>query len=140
MKKNLPSAPPDKMITALLPNQIFVFGSNEAGIHGAGAARQALNFGAVYGKGIGLVGQTYALPTKDIKIRTLPLKIVKLYIDQFLEVARNNPDKEFLMTRIGCGLAGYKDTDIYPYFIDCPTNIVLPDYWVSLMKWEKENG
>lgn len=116
------------MIRKLDKNQIFVFGSNLAGRHGAGAALYAYkNFGAIYGQGEGIMGQSYAIPTKDKDIKTLPLNNIKVYIDNFLIYARNNPDKTFLVTEIGCGLAGYKPKDIAPFFTEISLNVILPD-------------
>jgi len=103
-------------IRRLKPGEIFVFGSNEAGRHGKGAAKQALKWGAVYFQGIGLFGQTYAIPTKDKKIKTLPIACIALYVYQFIEFAIANPDLTFLVVPIGTMLAGYKPEDIAPLF------------------------
>ena len=109
---------------------IFVFGSNLAGRHGAGAALFASrNYGAEYGKGVGRTGDAYAIPTKDEYIRTLPLSTIKMYVDLFLVYARKNPTLTFLVTRVGCGLAGYTDKDIAPMFALAPENCMLPDEW-----------
>lgn len=114
---------------------IFVFGSNESGIHGKGAAKYALDLhGAIYGQGVGRQGNSYGIPTKDYKIKTLPLDKIKIYVDQFLDYAKANPNLRFLVTRIGCGLAGYTDTDIAPFFTDAPFNCVLPSGWRVLKK------
>jgi hypothetical protein len=108
-------------------NEIFVFGSNEAGIHGAGAAKLAyLKFGATYGVGYGLMGQSFAIPTKNKKIKTLPLDTIEKYIIMFLEEAKTMPDLTFLVTKIGCGLAGYKENQIKPFFKNIPDNVILP--------------
>lgn len=115
--------------TELKP-QIFVFGSNLAGRHGAGAAREAVrNHGAVMGVGIGHVGKSYAIPTKDRDIKTLPLNHIELYVKDFLDYAEINPGLEFNVTRIGCGLAGYQDADIAPFFKNAPKNCNLPLGW-----------
>lgn len=107
-----------------------MFGSNLAGRHGAGAALAALEkFGAKYGQGEGLQGRSYAVPTKDAKIRTLPLPVIKLHVDKFLDFARSRPDLSFFVTRIGCGLAGYIDIDIAPMFAGSPKNCDLPEGW-----------
>lgn len=99
-------------ITALAPNEIFVFGSNREGLHYSGAARLAYqNFGAVWGVGIGLQGQTYAIPTMRGGIST-----IKLYVDEFLVFAWNHPHLTFLVTEIGCGIAGFQPSDIAPLF------------------------
>jgi len=95
-------------IVNLDENEIFVFGSNEAGIHGAGAARIAfLKFGAEMGLGNGLSGNSYAIPTKDRNVETLPLDKVKSYIDEFIGFVLNNQNLTFYLTKIGCGLAGF---------------------------------
>lgn len=109
---------------------IFVFGSNLAGRHGKGAALYARNnHGAVYGVGRGRTGNAYAIPTKDADIRTLPLPTIKIYVEEFLEYARQNPDLSFQVTRIGCGLAGYKNHQIAPMFKGAPINCILPEEW-----------
>jgi hypothetical protein len=117
-------------ITELKDNEVFVFGSNQAGIHGAGAAKLALKWGAKMGRGDGLYGQTYAIPTKDDNIETLPLDIIGNYVLDFLRKARKLPYTTFLVTQIGCGLAGYSPKDIAPLFKDpiykdLPDNIIL---------------
>lgn len=105
---------------------IFVFGSNLAGRHGLGAAKDAARFwSAIYGKGNGPQGQAYAIPTKHSSLRTLPLERVKTYIDQFKEYARRNPQLRFLVTEVGCGLAGFTADDIAPLFAGVPDNCVL---------------
>ena len=109
---------------------IFVFGSNWAGRHGKGAALTARNdYGAVYGIGVGRTGNAYAIPTKDAHLRTLPLASVEKHVAAFLLYARQHPELDFLVTRIGCGLAGYKDHQIAPMFADAPDNCSLPDGW-----------
>jgi len=105
-------------IKNLKDDEIFVFGSNLAGIHGAGAARQAMSWGAEYGVGVGLQGQTYAIPTKDYRIETLPLPVIEKYINEFIAFAAKNKKYTFLVTDIGCGLAGYKPNEIAPLFRD----------------------
>lgn len=97
-------------------NSIFVFGSNLAGIHGAGAAAAALNFGAEWGKGVGLSGKSYAIPTKDENIKTMRLSIIRPYIEEFVQFTKDHPELRFFVTRIGCGLAGYIDYQIAPLF------------------------
>lgn len=110
--------------------KIFVFGSNLAGRHGAGAALYArLNCGAIYGQGIGLQGDSYGIPTKDENIRTMPLAAIHRYVNEFKKFARDHPELEFRVTRVGCGLAGYSDIDIAPMFADSPENCVLPKGW-----------
>lgn len=111
---------------------VFVFGSNLAGRHGKGAALHALKqYGALYGQGIGRQGNSYAIPTKDEWIRTLPLSRIKPFVDEFLLYAQSHLEEEFLVTRIGCGLAGYKDEDIGPMFKGAPSNCKLPAEWES---------
>ena len=119
------SGKPMTNITKLPEGHYFVFGSNEAGRHGKGAALCAKkHFGAIYGQGYGEQGQSYAVPTKDAKLKTLPLTEIKKHVDVLLEHARNHPHKTFQVTRIGCGLAGYKDHQIAPMFKGAPKNIV----------------
>jgi hypothetical protein len=109
---------------------IFVFGSNLAGRHGAGAALFAIkNHGAIYGRGIGIQGNSYGIPTKDKDLKTLPLSIIKIYVLDFINFASTHSDMMFNITRIGCGLAGYKDSDITPMFKDVPPNCILPIEW-----------
>ena len=109
---------------------IFVFGSNEAGRHGAGAALYAVqNHGAIYGVGFGMQGNSFGIPTKDKNIRTLPLEKIKEYVDKFIAYAKMHPDKSFQVTRIGCGLAGYTDSQIAPMFKGAPNNCHLPEGW-----------
>jgi hypothetical protein len=110
---------------------IFVFGSNLAGRHGAGAAFFAVaNKGAIYGQGVGLQGQSYAIPTKDHNMRTLPLDTVKYYIDAFVDFAAHNPELKFQLTQIGCGLAGYTPEDIIPLLPKLlPCNVFVPPEW-----------
>lgn len=109
---------------------IFVFGSNLAGIHGAGAARFAvLHHGAIYGQGIGLQGRSYGIPTKDERIETLPLEVISLYVDEFKAFARSRPNLTFYVTPIGCGLAGYKRPQIRPMFDGMPSNCRFAETW-----------
>lgn len=123
----------EKVITKLEPNEIFVFGSNLAGVHGAGAAKLAMKFGATYSRGIGFSGQTYALPTKDAKIQTLPLSEINKYVNDFLIIAGQHPEKRFLLTRVGCGLAGYFDEEIAPMFVGYPPNVIIPENWKEII-------
>ena len=113
---------------------VFVFGSNLAGVHGAGAARAALKFGAVMGAGIGLFGNTYAIPTKDKKIRTLSLPQIKVFVKEFVAFTKENPYKDFFVTRIGCVLAGYQDRDIAPLFKGCGPNCSFAKEWEIYLK------
>jgi hypothetical protein len=96
--------------------EVFVFGSNLSGIHGAGAAKIARDqFGAKWGYGIGMMGMSWAIPTKDIKIYTLPLKQIYDYVLTFVNYTQHT-DINFFVTRVGCGLAGYSDSEIAPMF------------------------
>ncbi len=107
---------------------IFVFGSNLAGRHGAGAALHAAkNCGAIYGQGHGLQGQSYGIPTKDHRIRTLPLHVISTFVDDFKRFARERPKMQFQVTNIGCGLAGYHVKDIAPMFKGAPDNCHFSD-------------
>lgn len=125
------------IITSLEPGQVFVFGSNTAGIHGGGAARTALQWGAVYGKGIGLHGMTYAIPTKNAQItHTLSLSTIKSHVDTFLMFAWKRPDLTFLVTEIGCGLAGLQHADVAPMFKSAIhlENVHLPQKFLDVIK------
>ena len=106
---------------------VFVFGSNLAGRHGKGAALWARQHrGAVYGVGLGMTGNSFALPTKDRDLRTLPLDEIRRYVDRFILFASERPDLQFQLTPIGCGLAGYKPEQIAPMFKDAPENVMMP--------------
>jgi HEPN domain-containing protein len=100
-----------KWIKSLNENEIFVFGSNLAGFHGGGAAELAMKWGAVWGQGIGLQGQTYAIPTMFDAAEEM-----KPYIDEFLVFTKTRPELKFLVTEIGCGIAGFAPKDIAPFF------------------------
>lgn len=133
-------------------NHVFVFGSNLSGIHGAGAAREAmLRHGAEYHVGVGRTGNAYALPTKDENIITLPLGSIDTYVRAFCNYAAEHRDEKFFVTRIGCGLAGYKNSEIAPLFRTVPGNCIMPIEWkpyldddvisrVSFHKWGDEEG
>lgn len=113
---------------------IFVYGSNEAGIHGAGAADYAYKHkGAIWGWGNGCAGQSYAIPTKDFAIRTLPYESVKKYVNQFIDFAIRHPELKFQITRIGCGLAGLTDSEIAPLFAKAPSNCFFDTAWKSFL-------
>ena len=112
-------------ITSLRADEVFVFGSNLAGMHGGGAARVAYErFGAVWGCGVGLQGQSYAIPTMQGGVET-----IKPYVDDFIDFAHARPDLFFYVTRIGCGLAGFADAEIAPLFAAARgvSNICLPE-------------
>jgi len=114
-------------ITSLAPNEIFVFGSNLSGMHGGGAAWVAYRkFGAIMGQGVGLQGQSYGIPTMQGGVET-----IRPYVDEFIGFAKSHPELTFLVTRIGCGIAGFDDAEIAPLFeaaheVD---NIILPPHW-----------
>jgi len=109
-------------------NRIFVFGSNLAGRHGAGSALEAVkSHGARYGQGTGIQGRSYAIPTKDVRLRQMPLDQIKSHVDWFLHLARTAyPFYEFDVVAIGCGLAGYKPEQIGPMFKGASNNVHLP--------------
>lgn len=110
--------------------EVFVFGSNLAGRHGKGAALAARRlWGAEYGVGVGPTGNAYAIPTKDERLRPLHIDVIAGYVDAFKTYARAHPQVFFRVTRVGCGLAGYKDSDIAPMFKDAPANCELPYEW-----------
>ena len=114
-------------ITELGPNEIFVFGSNLSGSHGGGAALLAFErFGAIWGQGVGLQGQSYGIPTMQGGVET-----IKPYVDEFIDFAKSRPDLTFLVTRIGCGIAGFRNEEIAPLFAKAKgvENIVLPEGW-----------
>lgn len=123
-------------IKKLEPNHIFVFGSNQSGAHGAGAAKTALGWGAKFGQAEGLQGKTYGIPTKNKRIsRTLRIDEIKPYVDRFIIFAKKHPEMTFLVTEIGCGLAGLKPKDVAPLFQDAIDieNIHLPErFWHKL--------
>ena len=125
-------------ISELAENEIFVFGSNLAGAHGGGAARLAYRkFGAVWGEGVGLHGRTYAIPTMQGGVKT-----IKPYVDEFIRFAKEHPWLTFLVTRIGCGIAGFQDRDIAPLFRAAINveNIILPKGFVDyIVPNETEN-
>ncbi len=119
-------------ITNLRPGEIFVFGSNLAGMHGGGAARIAVDrFGAIMGQGVGLQGQCYAIPTMQGGVNT-----IQPYVDEFIRFAKSHPEMTFLVTRIGCGIAGFRPEQIAPLFaaaVNLP-NVHLPhDFWKELV-------
>ena len=111
-------------IRELKENEIFVFGSNLEGMHGGGAARLAYNkFGAIWGQGVGLQGQSYGIPTMHGGVED-----IKPYVDEFIEFAKSHPELTFLVTRIGCGIAGFRDEEIAQLFKECieMENVCLP--------------
>ncbi|MBO5612597.1 MAG: hypothetical protein J5918_08380 [Prevotella sp.] len=119
-------------IRELKPNEIFVFGSNLNGFHGGGAARVAMNkFGAEWGNGVGLQGQSYAIPTMQGGVET-----IQPYVDEFIAFAKQHMQLTFFVTRIGCGIAGFRDEDIAPLFVEAIDieNIILPKSFVDIIK------
>ncbi len=118
------------MITELAGNEIFVFGSNLEGMHAGGAARIAhQKFGAVWGEGVGLHGQTYAIPTMHGGVEA-----IQPYVEEFIQFAKANPRLKFLVTRVGCGIAGFTDKEMAPLFEAAKQleNVYLPEKWWSL--------
>ena len=122
---------PDR-ITELKPKEIFVFGSNLAGAHGGGAAWLAYNrFGAIWGQGTGLQGQSYGIPTMQGGVET-----IRPYVDEFISFAKTRPDLKFYVTQIGCGIAGFRVGEIAPLFqtaVDVE-NIILPQAFVEVIE------
>ena len=121
-------------ITQLADNEVFTFGSNLSGAHGAGAAYAArMNFGAILGQAEGLQGQSYAIPTKTERAAaTMELEDIAPFVTRFAEFARANPEKKFLVTEIGCGLAGLTPEQVAPMFEACRDidNVALPSrFW-----------
>ncbi len=118
-------------ISDLKANEVFVFGSNLDGAHGAGAAKIARErFGAVWGQGVGLQGQSYGIPTMHGGTEE-----IKPYVDEFIEFARSRPELTFLVTRVGCGIAGFHDSEMAPLFAQAVSipNIYLPEsFWKIL--------
>ena len=116
-------------IDSLKLNEIFVFGSNLEGIHGGGAAFAAWqHFGAIWGQGVGLQGQSYGIPTMHGGV-----DVIKPYVDQFIDFAKEHPELTFFVTKIGCGIAGFSCDEIGPLFaeaVDMP-NVILPKEFVD---------
>ena len=127
-----PAATPD-FITELRSDEIFVFGSNLAGMHGGGAAYAAWRkFGAIMGQGVGLQGQSYAIPTMQGGVET-----IRPYVDEFIAFAKAHPELFFYVTRIGCGIAGFRDEEIAPLFAKAVAlpNVCLPErFWRILTR------
>jgi hypothetical protein len=131
-------------ITELDTSEIFVFGSNLAGIHGSGAAKTALTFfGAKWGQGVGLQGQSYAIPTKDFNLKPLDLDTIEQYVVGFIKFALEHKNLTFYVTKVGCGFAGYKPEDIavmfyQSYDIFRTPNIFLPQsFYDEEDKWDE---
>lgn len=118
-------------VTELAENEIFVFGSNLAGTHAGGAARLALKWGAIMGQGVGLQGQTYAIPTMQGGVET-----IKPYVDEFVDFASKHQQLTFLVTEIGCGIAGFTPQQIAPLFARATEveNICLPKRFIEILE------
>lgn len=115
--------------------EVFVFGSNLQGIHGAGSAREALdNHGAARGQGVGRWGNSYAIPTKDTPYHTLSLGTIRAYVREFVAYATQHPEDTFRVVKVGCGLAGLFEEDIAPMFKGAPDNVILPDGWREMSR------
>lgn len=128
-------------LTHLAPDDIFVFGSNLKGMHLGGAARMAYEkFGAILGQGVGLQGQSYAIPTMQGGVET-----IKPYVDEFINLAREWDQNTFYVTRIGCGIAGFTDEEIAPLFDEAYDlyNVRLPKSFAEIIERNrriKQNG
>jgi len=124
-------------IDNLKDNEVFVFGSNLAGRHGKGAAKQAMKWGAVYGQSFGLQGRTFAIPTVNASISNkLSLKKIQEYVDKFTVVAARYKHLKFLVTEVGCGLAGWDHKDIAPMFLEAQKlqNVYLPKHFLRVLQ------
>ena len=118
-------------ISQLAANEVFVFGSNLQGHHYGGAARIAEEkFGAIFGQGVGLQGQSYAIPTMQGGVET-----IRPYVDEFIEFAKQHPELIFYVTRIGCGIAGFQDSEIAPLFTAAVgmENVALPQSFMDVI-------
>lgn len=119
-------------ITSLRPNEIFVFGSNLGGFHGGGAAELAYrSFGAVWGQGEGLQGQSYALPTMVQTVAEM-----QPYVDRFIVCAQLHPELKFYLTEVGCGIAGFTVNEVAPLFVKAleVPNIVMPERFFRVLQ------
>lgn len=114
---------------------IFVFGSNLKGVHGAGAALHAVEkWGAIRGRGEGIQGDSYAIPTKETWRRRLDLQEIEQNIKRFIKYAKEHPELHFIVTAVGCGLAGYKPAQIAPMFFTAPKNCDLPAEFEQILE------
>ena len=133
MEKDIKKRITPEQITTLNQNEVFVFGSNLSGMHGGGAARTAYQkFGAIMGQGVGLQGDSYGIPTMQGGTET-----ISPYVDEFITFAKAHPELKFLVTKIGCGIAGFTTKEIAPLFAEAidVKNISLPvDFWEELLK------
>lgn len=124
-------------IDSLQPGEVFVFGSNLAGAHCGGAARTAVRrFGAVMGQRTGLQGQSYAIPTMQGGVDT-----IRPYVDEFISFARSHPELTFLVTPIGCGIAGFRADEIAPLFREAMPieNIALPEEFIQVIQKQSKD-
>lgn len=112
------------MINNLKNNQVFVFGSNTNGYHNGGAAKQAMEWGAIYGIGVGRMGQTYAIPTLDTDFSKLPLWIVRNHLEQLARYAEAFSNTEFLLTKIGQGIANFTPEEMECIMPEFPSNVI----------------
>ncbi len=111
-------------IESLPENGVFVFGSNREGAHGAGAAHTAvMKFGALMGVGEGMQGQSYGLPTME------GIEEFRKAAARFVAYAREHPEQEFWLTKVGCGIAGHSEDEVAPMFADAPDNVIKPPGW-----------
>ena len=126
-----------KHIDKLEDDEVFVFGSNTEGMHAGGAARMAMEWGAIYGKAFGLQGKTFAIPTVDYtRSGKMSIDEIKKYVDEFLDFTIKNKDKKFLVTEIGCGIAGFKVSEIAPLFRKALeyNNVYLTERFINYLK------
>ena len=115
-------------VTELAPDEVFVFGSNASGHHGGGAAHIAWQkFGAVWGEGHGLHGQTYAIDTMS------GMGAFRADAETFVSFAQQHPELTFLLTPVGCGIAGYTPEEVAPMFATLPANVVLPEVFARAL-------
>ena len=120
-----------KWVNELKEDEVFVFGSNLKGMHGGGAARVAYDkFGAVWGQGVGMQGQSYAIPTMHGGT-----DVIAPYVDEFIQYAKDHPEKKFLVTPVGCGIAGFSNEEIAPLFKAAVAmeNVSLPNGWREII-------
>lgn len=127
----IPQRTTPKLITSLQSDEVFVFGSNLQGLHAGGAAKLAMQWGAVWGKGVGIQGQTYAIPTMQGDVDS-----IQPYVNEFISFAKQHPNKRFLVTEIGCGIAGFSVEEIAPLFIKAVEveNIYLPQRFWNILE------
>lgn len=115
-------------------NEIFVFGSNLAGRHGKGSALEAVRrHGAIRGQGVGLQGNSFAIPTKDERLRVLLLYQIEFYVANLIDFAERHPELTFRCVAIGCGEAGYTPQQIAPLFRGAPENVLLPPEFLAIL-------